>query len=91
MEMREVSYEEILETNPGVLSRSRFHIDRTIPCESTLADIIRMVSFKKAEEIALMIDAGCDVEKISLELNLPIEQVAVVVTKMDEVRSAAVS
>jgi hypothetical protein len=91
MEMREVSYEEILETNPGVLSRSRLHTDPTVPCESTLADIIQMVSFKKAEEIALMIDAGYDPEKISVDLNVPLNQVSMVVEKIDEVKSAAVA
>lgn len=36
----------------------------------------------------LMIHPGCDVDTISLELNQPIEQVAMVISKMDEVRAA---
>ena len=87
-EMREVSYEEILETNPGVLSQSGSHSARMVPCEKTLLDILQMVPLKQAEDIAMMIHADCDVEKISLELNLPLERVAAIVAKMDEVRSA---
>ncbi len=89
-DMAEVSYEELLETNPAVLSREIVPINREIPYEDKLKEILKLVKSKKiAEHIAIMSRHGYKEEYIATEVNLPFETVETVISLMEEIRDAA--
>ena len=87
--MCEVSYEELLETNPAVLSKDRVTIDRETPHQEKLAAILKIAkSQRMAENIAYLNRHGHKVGEIAAELKLPAEKVETVISLMELIRNA---
>jgi len=86
-DMCELSYEELIETNPAVLSKERINTNREIPQQEKLELILKIAESQKiAENIAILSRHGYKEEYIATELNLPLEKVASVISLMEQIR-----